>query len=395
MDSFLDRELPARLICFSHLRWHFVFQRPQHLMTRAAHHYAVKFIEEPLRNASGPHGLNVTEVAENLTVLTPLLPLGLSSEEEAARIRVMLDAELKGEPVKRTIAWYYSPMALAFSQHLNPDLCIYDCMDELSAFKDAPRALRVMESWLFSRAQLVFTGGYSLYEAKRNWHCDVHAFPSSIDKDHFANAVTGALPDPLDQQQIPNPRIGYFGVIDERMDLDLVERLAELRPNWQFVMLGPVVKIDPNTLPRRPNIHWLGGKSYADLPAYLAHWQAGIMPFAINEATHFISPTKTPEFLAAAVPVVSTPIRDVIRPYGERQLVEIGATPEEFAAALDKLLIRPKAPWLTAVKRQLATTSWDKTWAEMQSLMNAKLAGRRRKYGIPAAEQLSIGNSNV
>jgi glycosyltransferase involved in cell wall biosynthesis len=180
-------------------------------------------------------------------------------------------------------------------------------------------------------------------------------------------------PEPKDQARIPHPRLGFFGVIDERMDIDLVGAAADLRPDWQFVMIGPVVKIDPATLPKRPNIHWLGGKSYADLPRYLAGWDVGFMAFAMNEATRFISPTKTPEFLAAGVPVVSTPINDVVRPYGEKGLVEIAATAQEVVQKAEALLARPKEAWLQRVDRHLAAGSWDKTWAAMQRLMASAL----------------------
>jgi glycosyltransferase involved in cell wall biosynthesis len=375
LTSSVTGSLPARLLCLSHLRWNFVFQRPQHLMTRAARDYDVIFLEEPVYESSDIHELRIYEPEKNLRVVTPVLPGGLSQEAETASIRRMLDRLLKSQRVSHTVAWYYSPMALAFTHHLSPDLCVYDCMDELSAFRSAPKALTVMERWLFSRADLVFTGGFSLYEAKRHQHRDVHAFPSSIDAKHFARATAANVEEPSDQRPIDRPRVGFFGVIDERMDLALVDGLAKLRPDWQLVMLGPVVKIDPASLPRRQNIHWLGGKTYNELPAYLAGWDAGIMPFAMNEATRFISPTKTPEFLAAGVPVVSTPIRDVVRPYGEKGLVEIASTPEQFAKKIDVLMARPDAPWLAQVKKQLATTSWDATWSSMQQLMASRLEG--------------------
>ena len=153
------------------------------------------------------------------------------------------------------------------------------------------------------------------------------------------------------------------------MDIDLLAQVADLRPDWQFVMIGPVVKIDPSTLPQRPNIHWLGGPSVPQLPKYLSGWDVGFMNFALNEATKFISPTKTPEFLAAGVPVVSTPITDVVRPYGEKGLVEIAKDAKEVVAKTEAILARPKEAWLAKVDRHLAAGSWDKTWASMHKLM--------------------------
>jgi hypothetical protein len=367
-------------------------------MTRAARGYEVVFVEEPLHEPADAPDLRVYKPVKNIRVVTPVLPPAMTPEAATACVRRMLDALLNSERASHTVAWYYSPMALAFTHHLSPDLCVYDCMDELSAFRGAPKALTVMERWLFSRADLVFTGGFSLYEAKRHQHRDVHAFPSSIDAKHFARALKKGIAEPADQQPIAGPRIGFFGVIDERMDLALVDGLAQLRPDWQFVMLGPVVKIDPMALPRRHNIHWLGGKAYDDLPAYLSGWDVGIMPFALNEATRFISPTKTPEFLAAAVPVVSTPIRDVVRPYGEKGLVEIAATPEQFVRKIEFLMTRPAAPWLAQVKRQLATTSWDATWSNMQQLVMSRLEGLEEQPSratIEARRTASWGLANV
>src|SRR3954453_13309049 len=179
------------------------------------------------------------------------------------------------------------------------------------------------------------------------------------------------LPEPPDQAAIPHPRIGHYAVLDERLDADLVAAVADARPDWHLVLVGPVVKIDPAALPQRPNIHYLGGKRYEELPAYLAGWDAAFMPFAINESTRFISPTKTPEYLAAGRPVVSTPVRDVVRTYGEGGLVRIAATPAEMVAALEATLAEAGArgAWLARVDRLLEDMSWDRTWAQMRDLI--------------------------
>jgi UDP-galactopyranose mutase len=369
------------LLCFSHLRWDFVFQRPQHLLTRAARDHEVIFFEEPLYRAGATPRLDLHETPEGVTVAVPLLPEGLKGAAAAAAQRALLDGLLAPEAGRPMIAWFYTPMALEFATHLRPDVTVYDCMDELSAFRGAPPRMLEMERALLARADLVFTGGRSLYEAKRNRHPRVSCFPSSIDAAHFAAART-PQPAPADQEGIPGPRIGFFGVVDERMDIELVGALAAARPDWSLVMIGPVVKIDPESLPRLPNIHWLGGRRYAELPRYLAGWDAGFMPFARNESTRFISPTKTPEFLAAGLPVVSTPITDVIRDWGPREgaegLVEIAAEPVGFAAALQQVLDRPRAAWLKRVDRRLAQLSWDRTWAEMQGLIATTRRGTAR-----------------
>jgi UDP-galactopyranose mutase len=237
--------------------------------------------------------------------------------------------------------------------------------------------LREREREAFAVADLVFTGGLSLYEAKRVHHPRVHAFPSSVDAAHFAKARTRVAAEPEDQRSIPHPRLGFFGVIDERMDLELLAALADARPAWQIVLLGPLAKLDAAELPRRPNLHYLGPKPYTELPRYLAGWEVALMPWAINEATRFISPTKTPEYLAAGRPVVSTPVADVVREYGVPELVRIASTPADFVAAVEAALAEApaeRAAWLARVDAHLARTSWDRTWAAMREDIDRALA---------------------
>ena len=269
-------------------------------------------------------------------------------------------------------------MALAFTQAFDPLAVVYDCMDELSAFRGAPPELLHREEELLKRADVVFTGGASLYESKRGRHANVRLFPSSVDVAHFAQATT-AQQDPSDQVDIPHPRVGFYGVLDERMDFSLLARVADLRPHVHFVLLGPLAKIHSEDLPHRPNLHYLGAKSYAELPQYLSGWDAAMLPFALNESTRYISPTKTPEYLAAHRQAVSTPIRDVVAPYGDQGLIAIAETPEEFAEALDRAIVPPTAEWLTKVKEMLSTNSWDRTWKEMRSHVAEVLAQKQSR----------------
>jgi len=364
--KYQNETLPT-IVCFSHLRWNFVFQRPQHLLTLASKTNRVIYFEEPVYEAVQQAFMRTGQPADSLTVVTPVLPLATSEAQAIATQRQFVDELL--EPSRRDprILWYYTPMALRFSDHLAGNICVYDCMDELSAFRGAPPELVALEKQLFERADIVFTGGQSLYEAKRALHRLIYPFPSSIDTAHFG---TARLPgdDPADQRHIPHPRIGYFGVIDERLDTELVARTAAAMPSVHFVMIGPVVKIDEASLPRLDNLHWLGNKSYADLPTYLRHWDAGWMPFALNEATRYISPTKTPEFLAAGLPIVSTAIVDVVRTYGAEGLVAI-IDADDVVAALHSLLSEPRDEHLARVDAYLATMSWDQTWNAMAALM--------------------------
>jgi len=358
------------LICFSHLRWDFVYQRPQHLLSRAALDRRVFFIEEPIFvNGSVRHEIH--ERDNGVKVVVPFLPEGLRSDVAIeAMMKEMTLRLFPQEAIADYVFWYYTPMALTFTDHLKPLASVYDCMDELTAFKGAPTQLQDYERQLFKAVDLVFTGGQSLYEAKRQQHPAVHAFPSSIDVNHFRQGRT-AQADPPDQKDVPFPRLGFFGVIDERFDIALLDEAASLRPDWHFVMIGPVVKVDPATLPQRPNIHYLGSKKYDELPRYLAGWDVALLLFARNEATRFISPTKTPEYLAAGKPVISTSIRDVVRPYGEMGLVRIADTPVELVAAAEELMSGRTVDqdWLQQVDNFLAGMSWDRTWSEMSRML--------------------------
>lgn len=361
------------IVCLSHLRWGFVFQRPNHLMSRAAQSRRVFFFEEPIIE-HGETRLEVREAAPDLWVCTPHLDASLDRALEEATQRALLEGLLRERGVEQPILWFYTPMALPLTAGIDASLVVYDCMDELSHFRGAPPELTQRESQLFAVADLVFTGGQSLYEAKRARHPRVHAFPSSVDAHHFARA-RAALPEPADQRDIPRPRIGFFGVVDERMDLDLLEEVAKQRPNYQFIVIGPVVKIAESALPRLPNLHYLGGKSYEELPLYLSGWDAAMMPFALNEATRFISPTKTLEYLAAGKPVVSTAIRDVVSPYGEEGVVRI-ADRSSFATAVDAALATPSRTFFPLCDAVMARTSWDRTWSEMLERIEGALERR-------------------
>ncbi|MEO6092908.1 MAG: UDP-galactopyranose mutase [Novosphingobium sp.] len=344
-------------------------------MTRLALTHRVVFWEEP-RTVEGLDAPRLSLrpcLRSGVTVATPELPPGMEGAAACAALEILLDqavANLAGP----LVLWYYTPMMLPFSQHLDADCVVYDCMDELANFKFAPPELLVLESQLLKTADLVFTGGYSLYEAKRDRHPRIYPFPSSVDRAHFL-AARSALPQPEDLRALPQPRLGFYGVIDERMDLELIADLADARPDWSIVMVGPVVKIAEEDLPRRANIHYLGGKSYAELPAYLSGWDVALMPFAINEATRFISPTKTPEYLSAGKPVVSTPIVDVIRHYGDMEGVKIARRGEQFIAACDAALelARSGGEWLEQADAFLLQTGWDQTVDQMSALISAQM----------------------
>jgi UDP-galactopyranose mutase len=385
------------LIVFSHLRWNFVFQRPQHLLTRLAAHYRVLFVEEPTQE-SGPARLQVGAAEAGVTVVKPLTPLPSRgfADDQIALIAPLVSELVDAEGIDEPIVWFYTPMALPLLACLRPLAVVYDCMDELSAFAGAPPQLREREAQLMQRADLVLTGGPSLYEAKRHLHPNVLCLPSSVDAKHFSvEGRTGdeAMVERARQLQgaIAGPRLGYFGVIDERMDLDLVRRLADADPRWNVIMVGPVVKIDPASVPQRPNLHWLGQQPYELLPRLIEGWEVGLLPFAINESTRFISPTKTLEYMAAGKPAVSTAIKDVATLYGD--VVRIARSADEFVAACAAALEEPPAKRcerLLAMQASVARSSWARTAETIHAALEGRLAaGRRRTHARAEIEQLS------
>lgn len=374
------------VLCFSHLRWDFVYQRPQHLLSRYAKRgHRVFFVEEPIFSEIDKPRFDVSSREENLFVAVPQFPHRFDAGQIEGVLNSLLKDLLENYKIDDYITWYYTPMMLTLGDDLKPQATIFDSMDELSLFKFAPPELLANEEKLLAQSDVVFTGGQSLFEAKKDRHHNIHAFSSSIDVKHFARAFD-VTEDPADQTNIPHPRVGFFGVIDERLDINLLNEIAGLRPDFQFIMIGPVVKIDEKDLPRRANIHYLGGKKYDELPEYLAGWDAAMMPFALNESTRFISPTKTPEYLAAGKPVVSTPIRDVVRPYGEENLAYIAETAEEFVLAIEKALQENAIERQVKVDKFLANTSWDKTFDAMKDLIDQAIENRTAKTFAAVSE---------
>lgn len=378
-------EPPAPLFCFSHLRWKFVFQRPQHLLTRWARQRQVYYFEEPIYH-DGPARLEVDAVMATVSLLIPHLPHGMSAEAATVAQQSMLAAFWRDNGIQQALLWYYSPMFLPQTRQLAATATVYDCMDELSGFLGAPSELQGLERALLQRADVVFTGGYSLYDAKQHVHANVHPCPSSVDVAHFAQARNVGV-EPSDQAAIPHPRLGFFGVVDERFDGALIGDLAAARPDWHIVLVGPVVKIDPAILPRAANVHYLGMKSYAELPRYLAGWDVALLPFARNAATQFISPTKTPEYMAGGKPVVSTAIADVVRPYGEQGLVHIGDTGADFVRAIERIFAEDAVARQQRADAFLADLSWDKTFERMKAQVDRVVAAKASPVRVPVTQQ--------
>lgn len=365
------------VLCLSHLRWNFIYQRPQHLLGRCARHHRVVFFEQPKYDATEPE-LELDPMLSGVTVAIPHLAPGTPPDIVEYAQRKMIDRILSRElDNARPVLWYYAPMSLAFTHHVKARAVVYDCVDEPSAYDDTPTTLLDREQLLLAHADVVFTSGYGLYEHKRatTQHRNLYPFLSSVDVVHFIQA-RHYLPEPADQAVIPHPRVGYYGVIDDRIDLALLAQLADLRPDLQLVMLGPVVKLEASRLPQRPNLHWLGGKSYEQLPAYLCGWDVGMLPFVVDDTTRFLSPSRTPEYLAAGKPVVSTAVIDVVKPYGDEGLAWIADGPRELSQAIDEALASDTRTRTSHADAFLAELSWDRTWREMWTHVERAIANR-------------------
>lgn len=373
------------LICISHLRWDFVWQRPQHILSRLAKHYRIFFVEEPMTdtNAGEPRlSVSTGRGEDPVTVIRLMQPaeenrwIGHADTETQRTYEELLTQFLKQQDSTDRILWLYTPMAAPFVAALRPNMLVYDVMDELSAFKGAPAALREQDRTMLRTADVVFTGGVSMYRARLPYANNIHLFPSGVEIDHFARAAERTMPQPADLGELSPPIIGYFGVIDERMDMAALAALAGAHPEWNIVMLGPVVKIDPGDLPQAPNLHFLGMKDYQELPSYLAYFDVAMVPFAMNEATRYLSPTKTLEYLAAGKPVVAAPIADIVELYGD--YVRIAETPEEYVALTEAALaeISTESPAerrarVARVDKLLQLHTWDYIAGEMQKLLDA------------------------
>jgi len=373
----MDRR-PA-VIVFSHLRWDSVFQRPQQLMTRIAQRQRVIFIEEPCPTDEPLAFWEFANPRPSITVCRPHSPIAAAGfcDEQLPAFRQLIPELMHELRLESHVAWFYTPLAVPLLELLQPEATVYDCMDALDKFANASPALALSETELLRRADLVFTGGPSLYRRMDGRHANAHCFPSSVDAAHFAKA-TQDCPEPASQAGLPKPRFGYFGVIDERLDRTLIEAAATQRPEWQIVMVGPVVKISPDSLPRRDNIHYLGQQRYDELPNFVAGWDLCMMPFARNDATEFISPTKVLEYMAAEKPIVSTSITDVAMPYGH--IVYLADTPTDFIAACDEALtagLAERKQRTGLMRRVLSGTSWDLTVRQMLQLIDDHLKTKR------------------
>ncbi|MBW4655911.1 MAG: UDP-galactopyranose mutase [Kaiparowitsia implicata GSE-PSE-MK54-09C] len=375
----------ASVICFSHLRWDFVLQRPQHLMNRFGRTRQIYFFEEFIpTDHHSPYLETHPYVGTGIVSIRPRLPAHWDEARRQAGLRQLLDLLLRLNGIVKPLLWFYSPLMYEFARHVDAAAVVYDCMDELANFRFAPPNLREVEAELMERADLVLAGGSSLFDSRKGKHDNIHLFPSGVEIEHFARARSAVEP-ASDMAALPGKKLGFYGVIDERIDLPLLATLARSHSEWSIVMVGPLAKLSPHELPQAPNLHFMGPRPYSELPACLAAWDVALMPFAINDATRFISPTKTPEYLAAGLPVVSTPIVDVVATYGDSEgAVRIADTPEAFVAACEAALSADPAAFLPQIDLRLAAMSWDETFRRINALVDQALTFPQGSPAAPA-----------
>ena len=370
------------IVVHSHLRWDFVWQRPQQILARLAPDHRVAFIEEPLTEGDEV-SLAISEPMANIVRIVPRIPASLRAgvDEECAMLlphlrRAFSDHPLLAGRFDRVIHWFYSPMvAPAFLGAWNAAGVVYDCMDELANFRFAPSDLPQREAALLASADVVFTGGFQLYTKKSRRHGNVHFHGCGVDVDHYAKARSEDTALPSDVSSLPQPVLGYFGVVDERLDYDLIDALARGFAEGSIVMVGPFAKIDPSELPRHANLHWLGQRPYEELPAYVKAFDVCLMPFALNAATANINPTKTLEYMAAGKPVISTAVPDVVRHF--TPIVQVAASPQEFVDMARRAIDAPDAGLVARGIERACAATWGSVVAAMREHMLAAVRAKR------------------
>ena len=375
-----DRRFPLVVHC--HLRWDFVWQRPQQLFSRLSEHHRILFIEDPLPD-EGQARLDISEPCRGVVRVVPRLRADSAGDVDAqcAVVAGLVEAAMSSHPLMAgrfddPVQWFYSPMtAPAMLGRFGARGVVYDCMDELANFRFAPADIAERERFLLARADVVFTGGYQLYQEKSRHHDTVHFHGCGVDAAHFGRARLASTVVPGAVADLPGPVLGYVGVIDERLDYALIEALARRFPEASVVMAGPVVKVDPASLPRLPNIHWLGQQAYEHLPALVKGFDVCLMPFALNEATRYINPTKTLEYMATGKPVVSTAVADVVRNF--TPVVDVAHSIDAFLDAVARAAETPDPALLREGIARASAASWETTVASMRGeLLDAVLPAR-------------------
>lgn len=391
-------------IVHSHLRWDFVWQRPQQIFSRLAQHYPILFVEDAVTDKEGI-GLEITEPHPNIFRVVPRFNTSAFGNDHEAQDSFYeqtlshLHRALRHHPALRgrfdtPVQWFYSPMSAPFMlNQFDAIKTVYDCMDELANFRYAPANIAERERLLLAKADIVFTGGYQLYQSKSRYHSNVHFYGCGVDVAHFQRARLASTALPTELASLPRPIFGYFGVIDERIDYELLVYLGNAYPSASLIMVGPVVKVDPKSLPRLSNLHWLGQRTYEDLPALVKSFDVCLMPFALNDATRYINPTKTLEYMAAGKPIVSTAIPDVVHNF--TPIVAIAHSAAEYAQAVKRASETPDAQLIQLGIQKADRETWESIVASMQRRIAECISADRRPITASQTEILTGFNKST
>lgn len=381
MNPFSSR-LGYPIVVHSHLTWDWVWQRPQQFLSRFSARHPILFVEGPVPTPGLPNGKGTVEVREveefpNILILRSRVPAerwgdGAWVDKERRRlVQEVLSGPL-GLGFTDLVQWFYDPMAVtAFAGHMGERAIVFDCMDQLSQFRGAPKELLRRERELLSIADVVFAGGPKIGKDKIKYNANTHTFGCGVDVAHFGKAREAATEIPADIADLPGPVFGFFGCVDERIDYDLLAKLADANPTGSVVVIGPPIKVDPATFPQRPNLHWLGGRDYQQLPAYVKGFDVCMMPFALNEATEFINPTKALEYMATARPVVSTAVEDVVLQFSD--VAKVARSHEEFIAFCRQAATNPDQVAIEQGLAMAGRNSWESIVARMEELIEEAL----------------------
>jgi glycosyltransferase involved in cell wall biosynthesis len=389
-------ELEYPIIVHCHLRWEGVWQRPQQFLSRLSKRHRVLFVESPiLKESSEEPTWELLAVPEypNVTVMRTYFPASRFQEgawvdaKRAEFLKEALNGPLEGE-FTRPVQWFYDPMAApAHMNQFNECAIVYDCMDELSQFRFAPPEIISRERQLLAHADVVFAGGRKMRDSKARFNPNAHFYGCGVDVKHFSRAR-------MPQTEVPSEIrlgegqlvLGYFGVVDERLDYELIAKLAEANPTWHIVMIGPTCKVDPNTLPQAPNIHWLGRREYSQLPEYTKGFDVCLMPFALNEATEYINPTKALEYMATGRPIVSSAVPDVVSNFSS--VVKVAQSHDEFVEYCRQESLEPDEAAVQRGIRMAEENQWEiiveKLGGHIEDVLNSRT--------LPEAEAIATAS---
>ncbi len=339
--------------------------------------------------------------AENVKVVTllqvPLHSFALVRKLNRLFILTTLRWLMWREGIRKPISWFMIPHVSLAAGRLGERLSVYYCIDDYAASPDVDaEAVRNMDEELTRNADLVFVAAKTLLEPKRKLNDNTFVSPHGVDVEHFGRAQVPSLPIPSDVRDLPHPVVGFFGLIESRMDLELLGFLARSRPNWTFLMIGRVA-VAERELPSLPNLHFIGKRPYESLPAYGKHFDAAIIPYRQTQFNYHANPLKLREYLAMGKPVVAVSTPEIDR-YSD--VVDVVNSHEEFLSRLDAVFSGTDEPSDVARRmNRVAGESWDSRLNEVfEIVLRNCQSSDAREPSVPvatlhAAEEVSQGLS--